>query len=112
MDYYVRCTYLKRCADERAKTREAGHGHEACKGKKGPTSVFGRDHPPSQSFGRDDPARLRGKFKKYNQTIILRILAILAKMGQKTIKNEQKQQILTQGGQKAIKIDQKTYVGL
>ena len=59
---------------------------------------------------RDGPARLTGNFKKYNQTIILRILPILAKLGQKTIKNEQKQSILTQGGQKTIKIDQKTIV--
>ena len=34
----------------------------------------------------------------------------MAKLGQKTIKNEQKQSILTQGGQKTIKIDQKTMV--
>ena len=61
-------------------------------------------HTPFQQRARDGPARLRGNFKKYNQTIILRILPILAKLGQKTIKNEQKQSILTQGGQKTIKI--------
>ena len=36
-------------------------------------------------------------------------MPILAKLGQKTIKNEQKQSILTQGGQKTIKIDKKQW---
>ena len=34
----------------------------------------------------------------------------MAKLGQKTIKNQQKQSILTQGGQKTIKIYQKTII--